>query len=155
VEIGGAFAEGEGRAEKVKRKGEVDDEEEEEDTTRSKRASKRRQLAKPNAGNDEETGLDANEGSRKVKAVKQKKIFLRILRKVMDLPPDSHLVRLLTHGVMHVCSACVRCTALVGWSARRETCVITRRGWALTCVSPRGGLAVACVARSAAGEEVG
>jgi hypothetical protein len=36
------------------------------------------------------------EGLRKVKAVKVKKIFLRILRKVMDLPQDSQLVGQLT-----------------------------------------------------------
>ena len=136
----------------MKRKGEVDDENEEEDATGSNRASKRRQVAKANSASDEETGVGANEGGRKVKAVKQKKIFLRILRNVMDLPPDSHLVR--TLGVKRVCSACVRCTALVRSTARKGTCVTTWKG-SLTCVSPRGGLAVACVARAAAGEEVG
>lgn len=37
--------------------------------------------------------VDGKDGGRKEKAVKVKKIFLRILRKVMDVPQDSPLVR--------------------------------------------------------------
>ena len=62
----------------MKRKCEVDDKNEEEDTTGRNRASKRRPDAKPDdavSDDDVETGLSANEGNRKVKAVKQKKIF--------------------------------------------------------------------------------
>eukprot|EP00959_Pyramimonas_sp_CCMP1952_P060080 1255341-Pyramimonas_sp.AAC.1 len=65
-------------------------------------SAKRVRTAEDGPGEDEDADEDLLEevvetgegGGKKEKAVKVKKIFLRILRKVMDVPQDSPLVRI-------------------------------------------------------------